>query len=65
MSQKRNRPMKAFSMDPDALEFLEHYASERGAKLSTALSELLLHMAKRDKANPALVREALNNVVAP
>lgn len=64
MSQKRTHPKKSLSFDPDALDFLERYASERGIKLSTALSELLLHMAGQDKANPAHVRAALDSMGA-
>ena len=51
-------------MDPEALEFLERYARERGIKGSPALSELLLHLAGRDKVNPVLVAEALKKLDA-
>lgn len=60
MPQTRTRPRRSLSFDVDALTFLERYAEERGIKLSTALSELLLHIAGQDKANPDLVRAALS-----
>ena len=50
-------------MDPDALKFLEAYAQEREVKLSSALSELLLHLAGKDKVNPVLVNKALERLV--
>lgn len=62
MAQKRRHPRKSLSFDQDALLLLERYAEERDIKLSTALSELLLHLAGQDKANPKLVQEALAKV---
>lgn len=63
MAQKRNKPLKGFTLDPDALLFLEKYASERDLKSSPALSELLLHLAGEDKSNPKLVKEALKKTL--
>lgn len=56
----KKKERATFSLDPDALVFLRTYAEQRGLKLSPALTELILHVAGKDKANPALVQESLD-----